>query len=155
VRVALRHVAQCSDVPLIVLAPNVLAERDTMRITIGALVCTLDEQCFGEIYRLVLDLQQQAVVVVVLLGRDASARDVLVPIEFIDAMNEDVAFLHIVSDELEVLPTFTNQEFTTPPPRWTSFDRRLNGPVLVTVAQRKRIGPVQQDVPPGARGDAR
>lgn len=140
-----------SDVPVIVLGPRVLAKRVATRIAIGAPVRTLDEQSVGEVYRLVLDLEQQAVVAVVVLGNEQAARDVLVPIDCVETVNGDEVLLRLTVDEFDELPTFMYKDFTTPPPAWSSIDRQVNGPVLVPVAQRKRIGPAQHDVVSGAR----
>jgi nucleotide-binding universal stress UspA family protein len=144
-----------SATPLLVLGPHALLEpAATAQIRMRAPVRTLDKQLVGEVHRVVVDLEQHAVTSVVVLGRGPLARDVLVPLEFIDHVENGEVGLRLTSEALDELPDFAYNEFVTPPPTWTSFVPRLEGPALVPVSQRKRIGPGQQDLTPGTRVQA-
>jgi nucleotide-binding universal stress UspA family protein/sporulation protein YlmC with PRC-barrel domain len=144
-----------STVPLLLLGPRTLVERSTTRVEIGAPVRTRDGEHVGQVHRVVLDLEQQAVVgVVVLRGPGLLARDVLVPIDLVEQVDDDGLTLRLTAGELDRLPDFAFNEFTTPPPTWTLF-RPWPGPALVPVRQRKRLGPAQVDVTPGTKVMAR
>jgi nucleotide-binding universal stress UspA family protein len=143
-----------STTPLLVLGPHALLEPTTGQIRLRARVRAADNQVVGEVHRVVVDLEQHAVVSVVVLGRGPLARDVLVPLEFIDHMEDGELELRLTSEALDQLPDFAYNEFVTPPPTWTSFVPQLEGPALVPVSQRKRIGPAQQELTPGTRVQA-
>ncbi len=140
-----------ANVPLIVLGPHALRQATTGTIRIHAPVRTLDGELVGEVHRVVIDLQQRAIVSVVVLGRGPLARDVLVPIDFIETLNHDVAMLRLTTDELDQLPDFAYNEFVTPPPTWTLLVPRIIGPTWLSATERKRMSPHQQDITPGSR----
>jgi nucleotide-binding universal stress UspA family protein len=144
-------VIEGSSVPLLVLGPGALLEPTTAQIRLRAPVRTLDNERVGEVHRLVLDLDQRAVVSLVVLGRGPLARDVLVPIEFVESVEQGDIQLRLTLDELDDLPDFAFNEFLTPPPTWTSFVPAVDGPTLVPATQRKRVGPGDQDITPGTR----
>lgn len=58
-----------ATVPLIVLGPRALREATTAQIHIRAPVRTLENVLVGEVHRVVIDLDQRAIVSVVVLGR--------------------------------------------------------------------------------------
>ena len=53
-----------------------------MEIKLSAPVRAVDRQRVGEVHRVVVDLDQHAVIAIVVLGRGSLAGDVLVPVEF-------------------------------------------------------------------------
>jgi nucleotide-binding universal stress UspA family protein len=140
-----------ANVPLIVLGPNALREATTAQIPIRAPVRTLDDELVGEVHRVVINLEQRAIVSVVVLGRGPLARDVLVPVDFIEALDKDQLLLRLTRDELDELPGFTLSEYVTPPPTWTLLVPRIIGPAWLAVSERKRLGAHQQDITPGSR----
>jgi nucleotide-binding universal stress UspA family protein len=139
-----------ATVPLIVLGPHALHEATTAQIRIRAPVRTLDDELVGEVHRVVIDLAQRAVVSVVVLGHGPLARDVLVPVDFIEALDEDQLILRLTRDQLDELPGFAYNEYVTPPPTWTLLVPRIIGPTWLAVSERKRLGPHQQDITPGS-----
>ncbi|HZQ99292.1 MAG TPA: universal stress protein [Chloroflexota bacterium] len=140
-----------ATVPLILLGPGTLAGSTPASIRVRAPVRTGDSHHVGEVHRIVLDLDQRAVVGVVVLGRGPLARDILVPIDFVGRLDEDAVVLRLTSRELDQLPDFAYDQYLTPPPTWTAFAPFPTGPVYVPVVQRKHLGPTQHDVTPGAR----
>jgi nucleotide-binding universal stress UspA family protein len=133
-----------ATVPLLLLGPRALLEAPTDLIKIGAQARTLDDQHAGEVHRIVVDLEQQALVAMVLLGRGGLARDVLVPVDFRASLAGDEVQLRLTSEQLAELPDFSYNEFVTPPPTWTSS---APGPVT----ERKRLGPTQRDITSASR----
>ena len=145
-------VLEQSCVPLLLVGPRALRLLPTARIQIRARVRTLDHVVVGEVHRVVVDLEQQAVVGVVVLGRGPLARDVLVPADFIESVANEELLLRLTGDEVERLPDFSYNDFVTPPPEtWTSFVPVPDGPILIPVSQRKRLGPAQHEITPGTR----
>jgi len=145
-------VLEQASVPVMLVGPHALHLPVTAQIQIRAPVRTLDNRVVGEVHRVVVDLEQHAIVSVVVLGRGPLSRDVLVPVDFIDALDDQELELRLTSDELEQLPDFSYNDFVTPPPEtWTSFAPATDGATLVPVSQRKRLGPTQQDITPGTR----
>jgi PRC-barrel domain len=140
-----------ATMPLIVLGPHALRAATTAQIHIRAPVRTLDDELVGEVHRVVIDLEQRAIVSVVVLGRGPLARDVLVPVDVIEALDEDQLILRLTRDELDELPGFTYTEYVTPPPTWTSLVPRIIRPAWLAVSERKRLGAHQQDITPGSR----
>jgi hypothetical protein len=136
---------------LLVLGPGAVREPTTAQIRLRAPVRSLDNDNVGEVHRVVVDLEQRAVVSLVVLGRGPLGRDVLVPIEFIDRIQQGEIQLRLTRQELDELPDFEFNEFLTPPPTWTAFVPATDGPTLVPAAQRKRVGPRGQDITPGSR----
>jgi nucleotide-binding universal stress UspA family protein len=139
-----------AKVPLIVLGPHAVHEAATAQIHIRAPVRTVDGDLAGEVHRVVIDLDQRAIVSVVVLGRGPLARDVLVPVDLIADLAEDQLTLRMTRDELDQLPDFAYNEYVTPPPTWTLLVPRIIGPAWLSAAQRKRISPHQQDITPGS-----
>ena len=138
------------NVPLIVLGPHALHEATTAQIHIRARVRTLDDELVGEVHRVVIDLDQRAIVSVVVLGRGPLARDVLVPVEFIETVDKDQLMLRLTREELDRLPDFAYNEYVTPPPTWTLLVPRIIGPAWLSVSERKRMSARQQDITPGS-----
>ena len=141
---------QQAPVPLIVLGPHALHEPSSEQIHLRAPVRTLDDELVGEVHRVVIDLDQRALVSVVVLGRGPLGRDVLVPVDFIETLDKDQLVLRLCREELDQLPEFTYNEFVTPPPTWTLLVPRIVGPAWIAATQRKRIGSHQQDITPGS-----
>jgi nucleotide-binding universal stress UspA family protein/sporulation protein YlmC with PRC-barrel domain len=131
-----------ASVPLILLGPRALVHGGAARIKIGAQVRTSDRQQVGEVHRVVLDLEQQAMVAIVVLDRGGLARDILVPADFVDRVDDGTLELRVRGDELEQFPDFAYHEFVTPPPTWSE-------PALVPAREHKRLGPGQVDVTRG------
>jgi nucleotide-binding universal stress UspA family protein len=111
-----------STVPLLLLGPHALVARGVTRIEIEAPVRTRDGHRVGQVHRVVVDLDQQAVVGVVVLGRGPLARDILVPIDFVDRVGDGEVGLRLTSEELDRLPDFAFNELLTPPPGSTRGD---------------------------------
>jgi hypothetical protein len=139
-----------ANVPLIVLGPHALHETSSVQIYLRGPVRTLDNELVGEVHRVVIDLDQRAIVSVAVLGRGPLVRDVLVPVDFIETLDRDQVVLRLVREELDQLPEFAYNEFVTPPPTWTLLVPRIVGPTWLAATQRKRIGPHQQDITPGS-----
>jgi len=142
---------ELAAVPLILLGPHALLEPGTAQIHVGAPVRTLDNEVVGKMHRVVVDLEQRAIVSVVVLGHGPLARDVLVPVDLIEKLDKDELELRITRDGLDQLPDFTYNEFVTPPPTWTLLIPRIIGPAWLPAFERKRMGPRQQDITPGSR----
>jgi nucleotide-binding universal stress UspA family protein/sporulation protein YlmC with PRC-barrel domain len=140
-------VLEQSAVPLVLLGPHALLERLDPRISLGAPVHTQDGQRAGQVHRVVVDLHQRAVVnLVVIHGHGLLARDVLVPIDDVDRVEDGGVILRLTAQQLDGLPDFAYHEFTTPPPTWTLLGAWGSGPTMVPVRQRERLGPAQVDV---------
>jgi nucleotide-binding universal stress UspA family protein/sporulation protein YlmC with PRC-barrel domain len=132
-----------ASVPLILLGPEALGHRETAHFfKIGAQVRTSDRQHVGEVHRVVLDFEQQAMVAIVVLGQGGLARDILVPADFVGGVDDGALELRVGGEELEQFPNFAYGEFVTPPPTWSE-------PGLVPPQQHKRLGPGQVDVTRG------
>jgi hypothetical protein len=138
-------------VPLLLLGPHALLQPTTVQIRIRAPVWTLDHEHVGEVHRVVIDLDERAAAGVVVLGRGALVRDVLVPVDLIASVKHGALALRLSAAELDRLPDFVVNEFVTPPPTWTSFAPRIDGPTLVPSIRRKRVGPGKQDITPSTR----
>jgi sporulation protein YlmC with PRC-barrel domain len=136
---------------VILLGPGTLAPSGAESIRVRAPVLTRDGHHVGQVHRIVLDLEQQAVADIVVLAGGLLARDILVPIDFVDHSDEDEVVVRLTRDELDQLPNFTFNEFITPPPTWTSFVWLPGGPVYIPVEHRKRLAPTQRDVTPGTK----
>jgi nucleotide-binding universal stress UspA family protein len=133
-------VLEHSEVPLLLFGPYALVERASSkahRITLRGPVRTRDHRLVGEVHRVVVDLEQRAVVSVVVLGRDRLARDIVIPIDFIERLDESEVRLQLTAAELDNLPDFSHPDYVTPPSTWTS---------VPPAAQRERIGQHQQVV---------
>jgi nucleotide-binding universal stress UspA family protein len=136
-------VLEKSEVPLLLLGPRAVVESVSAQIQPRSQVHTRDDRHVGEVHRIVVDLEQRAVSSIVVLGRDRLARDVLVPVDFIEQLDNGVVRLRLTAEELDALPDFSYHEFVTPPSTWTS--------VPVPATEHERIGPNQQVVTPGTR----
>ncbi|MBV9354017.1 MAG: PRC-barrel domain-containing protein [Chloroflexi bacterium] len=121
------------------------------QIKIGAPVRTKDDRYAGEVHRVVVDLEQQAIVAIVALGRGVPARDALVPIDLIASLDADGIRLGLTHQQLDGLPDFTYRELVTPPPTWTSSIPTYDGPILIPARQRERLGPSQCQIMPETR----
>jgi nucleotide-binding universal stress UspA family protein/sporulation protein YlmC with PRC-barrel domain len=128
-----------ASVPLILLGPEALGDGEAAHFKIGAQVRTSDRQHVGEVHRVVLDFEQQAMVAIVVLGQGGLARDILVPTDFVGRVDDGALELRVGGAELEQFPNFAYGEFVTPPPTWSE-------PALVPAQQHKRLGPGQVDV---------
>ena len=90
-----------------------------MNIEIGAPVRTQDRAEVGHVHRVVVDLEQEAVVSIVVLKGRLLPRDILVPLDFVDAANSDGVTLRLSRSELDHLPNFSYNQVFSPPPTWT------------------------------------
>jgi hypothetical protein len=86
-----------------------------------------------------VDLEQQAIVGIVALGRGVLARDVLVPLHLIASATEHEVQLRLTREQAEQVPDFVDNEFDTPPSTWTENDLGL-------ARERARLGPSQRDI---------
>ena len=134
-----------ASVPLILIGPSALGDTRTAQIAFGTDVETSDGARAGEVHAIVLDLDQQAFVGILGLGRGVLARDVLVPLEFIDSATERGVQLRLARESVEQLPTFTHREFDTPPATWTDPD------LMRLARERLRLGPAQHAFTAGTR----
>lgn len=122
-----------------------------MDIEIGARVCTRDDADVGEVHRVVVDLEEQAVASIVVLKGRLLSRDILVPVQYVERAGRDGVVLGLTTDELEQLPDFAYNEILTPPPTWAFPLPYPGGAVYVPVSQRERLGGNQVDITPGTR----
>jgi nucleotide-binding universal stress UspA family protein len=126
-----------ADVPLILLGPGALFDQHPAEIKLGAQVRSLDKPSVGEVHRVVVNLDQRAVVSIVVLGRGGLSRDVLVPVDYIQSSGDSEVQLGLTSAEFDDLPDFAYNEFVTPPATWTS---------TMPAAEHKRMGAAQHDL---------
>jgi nucleotide-binding universal stress UspA family protein len=131
------EVFDSASAPLILLGPKALSELRAAQLKFGARVRSIDGYLTGEVHRVVVDLGQRAVVSIVVLTRGGLARDILVPVDFVQAGDGDEVQLRLTRDALEALPDFAYNEFDTPPATWTS---------TWPVGQHKRLTGAQHDV---------
>lgn len=122
-----------------------------MDIEIGAEVWTKDNRQVGQVHRVVVDLEQQAVVSIVVLKGRFLSRDILVPLDFIDTARPGRVTLDLTKDELERLPDFSYDKFFSAPPTWAFPIVYPGGVVYVPVSQRRRLSASQQDLTTGTR----
>jgi nucleotide-binding universal stress UspA family protein len=140
-----------APVPLILLGPGALARTPALRITLGSQVRTRDDHRLGEVHRMLVDLTQRAVVGIVVLSRSVLARDILVPLDFIESAGDDEVQLRLTREQFSALPDFAYREYTTPPPTWTVAVPAFSGPTLTPGRQRERLGPAQVELLPDTR----
>jgi sporulation protein YlmC with PRC-barrel domain len=122
-----------------------------MKIEIGARVRTRDGRDVGEVHRVLVDLEDNAVTGIVVLKGRLLSRDILVPLDFIDRADEHEVVLTLTEDELEELPEFAFNEILAPPPAWTMATPYPDLSVYVPILQRKRLGQHHVDITPGTR----
>jgi uncharacterized protein YrrD len=122
-----------------------------MNIEIGARVRTRDDADVGEVHRVVVDLDREAVASIVVLKGRLLSRDILVPLEYVERADEYGVTLGLSTDELEQLPDFAYNEILTPPPTWAFPLPYPGGAVYIPVSQRERLGGYQEDVTTGTR----
>jgi uncharacterized protein YrrD len=122
-----------------------------MNIEIGAHVNTRDQQHVGEVHRVVVDLERQAVASIVVLKGRLLSRDILVPLEYVEGADESGVVLRLTEDELEQLPDFSYNEILTPPPTWAFPLPYPGGAAYVPVSQRERLGGNEIDLTPGTK----
>lgn len=122
-----------------------------MNIEIGARVRTRDDADVGEVHRVVVDLEQEAVASIVVLKGRLLSRDILVPLEYVERADEDGLSLRLTTDELDELPDFAYNEIMSPPPTWAFPLPYPGGAVYVPVSQRERLGGNQIDLTPGTK----
>src|SRR3979409_2306420 len=122
-----------------------------MRIEIGARVRTRDGREVGEVHRVLVDLEDNAVTGIVVLKGRLLSRDILVPLDFIDRADEHEVVLTLTAEELDQLPEFAFNEILAPPPVWTSATPFPDWSVYVPILQRKRLGQHHIDITPGTR----
>jgi uncharacterized protein YrrD len=101
------------------------------------------------VHRVLVDLDDDSVTGIVVLKGGLLSRDVLVPLDFIDRVEDDEVVLTLDEDELDQLPDFAYNEFLVPPPALTSVGPYPDGTFLVPVWQRKRLGQHHVDITPG------
>src|SRR5687767_353553 len=89
-----------------------------MDVELGAHVVTAEGTEIGRVHRVVVDLEQQAVTALVVLQGGLLARDVLVPLDFVDHAEASTVTLRLRRAELGHLPDFASNTFFTPPPTW-------------------------------------
>ncbi|MCC7107487.1 MAG: PRC-barrel domain-containing protein [Chloroflexi bacterium] len=126
-----------------------------MNIEIGARVLTRDRTEVGRVHRIVVDLEQQAVVSIVVLRGRLLPRDILVPIDFVADAEGDELRLTLSKDKLGDLPDFAYNEFFTPPPTWAFTLPYPGGVLYIPVRQRQRMSANQEDLLPGTRVHAK
>src|SRR3981081_1899558 len=126
-----------------------------MRIEIGAPVRTHDGKRVGEVHRVLIDLDDNAVTGIVVLKGRLLSRDILVPLDFIDRVDGDEVELTLDENELDQLPDFVYNEILAPPPAWTMATPYPDLSVYVPIQQRKRLGQHHIDLTPGTRVIAR
>jgi nucleotide-binding universal stress UspA family protein/sporulation protein YlmC with PRC-barrel domain len=126
-----------SQVPLLLIGPNVLPDRIMVQIKLRAAVHTADTRRIGEVHHVIVDLAQQAIVGVVVVGRTALSRDVLVPFDVVESASGGDVHLLLSHEQTEALPDFAYNEFNTPPSTWTSVN---------PVGHRERLTPAQRDI---------
>jgi uncharacterized protein YrrD len=119
-----------------------------MYIQIGSPVRTRDDHV-GEVHRVVVDLDREAVASIVVLKGRLLSRDILVPLEYVEAADEDGVQLKLTTAELEDLPDFAYNEILSPPPTWAFPLPYPGGAVYIPVSQRERLGANQVDLTPG------
>jgi sporulation protein YlmC with PRC-barrel domain len=122
-----------------------------MKIDVGAHVRTRDGRHVGEVHRVVVDLDDQAVTAIVVLRGRWLSRDVLVPLDFIDHADGREIVLRLDDDQLDQLPDFAYNEILAPPPTWTLAPLYPDGAAVIPIRQRKRLGRRQVDITPGTR----
>src|SRR5437773_2744985 len=120
-----------------------------MYIEIGARVRTEDGSDVGEVHRVIVDLEQQAVTSIVVLKGRILSRDILVPVDYINKADQDSVTLGLGKDDLDQLPDFAYNEILTPPPTWAFPLPYPGGAVYIPVTQRERLGGHQIDITPG------
>jgi sporulation protein YlmC with PRC-barrel domain len=125
-----------------------------MKIEIGARIRTRDGRHVGQVHRILVDLDDNAVTGIVVLKGHVLSRDVLVPLDFIERADADEVTLSLDEDELDQLPEFAYNEFLAPPPMWTTAGPFPDGTFYIPVTQRKRLGEHHVDITPGARAHA-
>jgi hypothetical protein len=126
-----------------------------MDLEIGAEVRTKDGAEVGHVHRVVIDLEQRAVVSVVVLKGHLLPRDILVPLDFIERADGGRVTLRLTRDELEHLPDFAYNRFFTPPPTWAFPVPYPGGAVYIPVSQRERLSASQEDLTPGTKVHAK
>jgi sporulation protein YlmC with PRC-barrel domain len=126
-----------------------------MKIEIGAPVRTRDGKRVGEVHRVLIDLDDNSVTGIVVLKGRLLSRDILVPLDFIDRVEDDDVVLTLDENELDQLPEFAYNEILAPPPAWTMATPYPDLSVYVPVQQRKRLGQHHIDLTPGTRVFAR
>jgi hypothetical protein len=122
-----------------------------MDIEIGAAVWSKDNRQVGEVHRFVVDLEQQAVVSMVVLKGRFLPRDILVPLDFIDTAQPGRVTLDLTRAEVERLPDFSYDKFFAAPPTWALPIVYPGGVVYIPVSQRRRLSTSQQDLAPGTK----
>jgi nucleotide-binding universal stress UspA family protein len=135
--------------PLLLLGPRALVDRQPAQIKLGARVRSVDEQVVGEIHRVVVDLDQQAIVSIVVLGRGSLGRDVLVPADYIRSAGVEEVHLELTREALDNSPDFAYNELVTPPAAWTSATPSLDEIAWAPGRQHKRLAPAQRDLTRG------
>jgi hypothetical protein len=121
-----------------------------MNIEINARVRTQDGADVGRVHRVVVDLEQQAVVSIVVLKGGLLKRDVLVPLDFVDQAAGHEVTLRLSRDELSHLPDFAYNQFFTPPPNWALPIVYPGGVVYLPISERQRLGPSEEDLVAGS-----
>lgn len=139
------EVADQASVPMFLVGPSPLVtDEHAARIKLGADVRTAEGERVGEVQRVVVDLEQQAIVGIVALGRGVLAREVLVPLELIDSATEHEVQLRLTREQVGQVPDFVYHEFDLPPSTWSANDLGL-------ARERARLGPAQRDIAAGTR----
>ena len=122
-----------------------------MDIEINSPVRTRDDAHVGQVHRVVVDLEREAVTGIVVLKGHLLSRDILVPLEHVERADENGVTLSLTTDQLEQLPDFAYNEILTPPPTWAFPLPYPGGAVYIPVHQRERLGRNEQDILTGAK----
>jgi uncharacterized protein YrrD len=109
----------------------------------------------GEVHRLVVDLEDDAVTGIVVLKGSWLTRDVLVPLNLIERTDDDGVVLTVDEAGLDQLPDFAYNEVLAPPPELTELGPAPAGTFYVPVQQRTRLGKHDVDLTRGAQAHAR
>jgi uncharacterized protein YrrD len=125
-----------------------------MNIQIGSAVHTREGRHVGEVHRLLVDLDDDAVTGIVVLKGRLLTRDVLVPLHFVERADDDGVVLTIDEAGLDDLPDFAYNDVLVPPPALTDVGPSPDGTFYVPVQQRTRLGQHDVDLTRGAHAHA-
>jgi sporulation protein YlmC with PRC-barrel domain len=125
-----------------------------MNIQIGSAVHSRDARHVGEVHRLVVDLDDDAVTGIVVLKGHFLTRDVLVPLDLVDRADGAGVVLTIDENGLDQLPDFAYNDVLVPPPDLTDVGPSTDGTFYIPVQQRTRLGQHDVDLTRGAHAHA-
>ena len=110
-----------------------------MNIEIGAPVRTRDGKRVGEVHRVLIDLDDNSVTGIVVLKGRLLSRDILVPLDFIDRVEDHDVVLTLDENELDQLPDFAYNQILAPHPTGTLAQLYPDGSAVIPFRQRKRV----------------